>query len=300
MPKLTIVRGVSGSGKSTWANNQNATVVSRDQIRLALLGTAANFEEEQLVTFVEHAAIEGALRAGKDVISDNTSIEWKFVKALAGIGHKVGAEVELKVFDVSLADCIKRNEHRAMLGGRHVPIDVIKRQHERFQKTKNLTLEPVQEVVPYFPPCGGAPKVFLVDIDGTLAHMNDKRGPFDWKRVGLDDVDEVIADVVDRLRMSYETWSTLHCIVMSGRDESCREETERWLHDAGIPFDELFMRPEGDMRKDNIVKAELFDKYVRDQYDVRFVIDDRWQVCEMWLKMGLKVLNVSGLDRGEF
>jgi len=65
---------------------------------------------------------------------------------------------------------------------------------------------------------------------------------------------------------------------------------------AGVNFDELFMRPEGDMRPDNIVKAELFDTYVRDNYDVQFVIDDRDQVVDMWRRMGLACLQVAPGD----
>ena len=38
MSKLIILRGVSGCGKSTWAESQmgNPVIVSRDRIRLAL------------------------------------------------------------------------------------------------------------------------------------------------------------------------------------------------------------------------------------------------------------------------
>ena len=287
MGKFTIVRGVSGSGKSTWASNQNAVVVSRDLIRLALFGEES-MQDEAMVTTVEHAAIAHALRAGKDVISDNTNIEWKFVRTLADIAWKAGADVEIKVFDVPLADCIRRNDKRAAMGGRMVPHDVIKRQHQRFQGTKGKTLE-----LPFVPkPYAGTdakPHAFLVDIDGTLAHMQG-RSPFDWKRVGEDSVDQVIADIVNDLADSNTV------IVMSGRDGSCRAETEAWLYKHDIFFDALYMREAGDMRKDSIVKAELFDKYIRDNFNVRFVLDDRQQVVDMWRNMGLTCLQVAPGD----
>lgn len=114
------------------------------------------------------------------------------------------------------------------------------------------------------------------------------RGPFDWKKVGLDDVDETIAGIVNRLNDV-----DLVAIVMSGRDESCRDATEAWLLKHGIVYDKLFMRPEKDMRKDNIIKSELFDDYVRDNYDVQFVLDDRNQVVDMWRAMGIKTLQVA-------
>lgn len=302
MSKLTIMRGLAGSGKSTYAESvPGAVVVSRDRLRLALFGSdnqdyykSADLKQrEDFITKVEQNAIREGLRAGRHVISDNTNIETKYMKPFYKIAHAVGAEVEVKVIDVPLHTALERNRNRAAMGGRDVPEDVIRKQHDRFQHTKNQVVEMPPTPEPY----SGTPDAipaFMVDIDGTLAHMNGNRGPFEWHNVGKDDIDDVVRSVVFRMADDYAV------IIMSGRDESCRQQTEDWLVLHEIPFDELHMRPEKDMRPDNIVKAELFDKYVRDRYDVEFVIDDRWQVCEMWLTMGLKVFNVSGLDRGEF
>lgn len=301
MSKLTILRGVSGSGKSTWATQQNAVVVSRDAIRLAFFGSNDQDyymvdsdvlrEKENTVTVLQDAAIAGALKAGKDVIVDNTNTEWKFVKSIAKIGYRYGAEVEVKVFDVPLITAVMRDLGRHQAGGRRVGEQIIKNQYERLQKTKGLTLPEVPPVEPYAG-TPGKPKAFLVDIDGTLAHMRDYRGPFDWKNVGLDDVDEKIAYIVKTLALDPD----IRIIVMSGRDEVCRGETEEWLELHGIMYDDLFMRPEKDMRPDNIIKAELFDNYVRDNFDVQFVLDDRDQVVEMWRRMGLTCLQVAPGD----
>lgn len=310
MAKLVICRGCSGSGKTTWAKQQNGVVVERDAIRTMLYGTDGPEyyaedkdvlrERENRVTVLRDGMIESALRRGIDVYVSDTNIEWRYVKALAKIAHRLGAEVEIKVFDVDLETAHRRNLTRASAGGRDVHYAVIRKQHSRFQGTKSKTLEPVFVPAPY-EGTPGKPKAFLVDVDGTLAHMTG-RAPYDWKRVGEDSVDDVIADIVYRLRFGslHNDDYDLTCIVMSGRDGSCRAETEEWLNLYDVPFDHLFMREAGDMRPDNIIKAELFDTHVRDNFDVQFVIDDRWAVCEMWLRMGLKVLNVSGLDRGEF
>ena len=306
MPKLTILRGISGSGKSTWARQQNAVVVSRDNIRHGTLDIPADEyyavdrdvlrDREEMVTYLEHAGIAALLKAGKDVISDNTNIEWKYVKNIAKIGYRYGAEVEVKVFDVPLTVACDRDFYRAQAGGRSVGHDVIRKQYERFKSNKSMQLEPVQAVKPYRG-TPGKPMAFMVDIDGTLAHMNGRRGPFEWHNVGLDDVDMVIACIVQTLAESeYRGQREYQVIVMSGRDESSRIATTEWLSKHGILWDYLFMRPEGDMRPDNIVKAELFDTYVRDNFDVQFVLDDRPQVCRMWRAMGLKVLQVADPD----
>lgn len=297
---MTIIRGVSGSGKSTWSRQQNATVVSRDDLRVLLFPMPVEeyyqapsevfAAREQKVTVAQDAMVDAFLRIGQDVIVDNTNVQWKFVKALAKIGYRRGAEVELKVFDVPLKDCLARNDKRGMAGGRYVQPEIIKKQYESFSKNKSMTLDPVQVPKPYHG-TPGKPKAFLVDIDGTLAHMRDLRGPFDWNKVRLDEVDAVIAEIVMRLATSWD--KDFKVIVMSGRDESSRQQTIDWLKDYEIPFDELFMRPAGDMRPDNLIKAELFDAYVRDNYDVQFVLDDRQQVVDMWRRMGITCLQVA-------
>lgn len=304
MSKLTISSGVSGSGKSTWAESvPGAVIVSRDALRVALFqrDDAEYYRRKDLrecedyITKVEHAAILNGLKAGKHVISDNTNIEVKYMKPLLKIAYSVGAEVERKVFDVSLHTALSRNKLRAMMGGRDVPEDVIRKQHDRLQHTKNQPLPELPPLPAPYTGTPGKPKAFMYDLDGTSFHMNNKRGPYDLN-VDVDDPDEVVLDVVVRLQDT-----GLIGIGMSGRKEAARNATERAFEAFGIdPPTHLFMRADNDNRSDNIIKAELFDTHVRDLFDVQFVIDDRWQVCEMWLSIGLKVFNVSGLDRGEF
>lgn len=310
MSKLTILRGVSGSGKSTWAKQQNAVVVSRDDLRLALFGSdGPDYYEvsrdvlrsrEDYISVVEQAAIKAALRAGRDVVSDNTHTMMKYVNRVAKVGWAEGAEVELRVFDVPLDTALARVSQRAATMGRAVPAEAIKRQHDQFQGSKNKSLKtPVAPPAQYFG-TPGKPKAFLVDVDGTLAHMNGKRGPFDWKSVGVDDPDLVVMDLVNRLQVDNGYDERLSAIVFSGRDASCRQETMDWFTNWEFMYDYMYMRPANDFRPDNEIKAELFDTHVRDNFDVQFVIDDRAQVVRMWKRMGLKVLNVAGLDDGEF
>lgn len=53
------------------------------------------------------------------------------------------------------------------------------------------------------------------------------------------------------------------------------------------------MRNNLDDRKDTVIKKEMFDKYIDNQYIVDFVIDDRLSVIRQYEKMGLKVFNVN-------
>ena len=292
MSSLTIIRGVSGSGKSTTVNSRlrqgtHDISVSRDVIRESL-----GVVDERYVTEIEHGLIDHYLGRGLRVISDNTNIEWRFVRAIADIGYKHNADVDVAVLDVPLEDCISRNAQRSASGGRFVPEDVIKRQYSRFQNNKKLKLKKpeVLELERYTKPDNGN-KAIIVDIDGTLAHMSG-RSPFDWDRVGEDTVDEAVANII---RLAEQDGYVI--IIMSGRDSVCRDETAGWLFDNNIPYNHLYMREKDDSRKDSIIKLELFNKFVRNMYKVDFVLDDRDQVVKLWRDLGLKCFQV---DYGNF
>lgn len=65
------------------------------------------------------------------------------------------------------------------------------------------------------------------------------------------------------------------------------------MDDNNINYDYIFMREAGDMRKDTIIKEEIFWRDIADQFNVQYVIDDRACVVRNWIKMGLKVLAVG-------
>lgn len=133
------------------------------------------------------------------------------------------------------------------------------------------------------------PKAVICDIDGTLAHMNDLRGPFDYMKIGDDECDRIIRDLLISLSADDH-----HIIIMSGREDSCREATIQWLNKHDVPAHALLlMRKTGDHRKDSIIKLEMFEAEVNGKYDVRFVLDDRKQVVDMWRAEGIKCLQVE-------
>lgn len=293
MQELILCRGIPASGKSTWAKawvqaGESRVRVNRDDLRLMMFGKFHGVNEN-LVTKVEDALILKALRAGQSVVVDDTNIKHEYVKRLAAIGHSCNVPVSVKQFDIELDVAIDRNRMRSERGGNFVPVDVIERMHQALKDSG-----PVDVSVPvadkYEPKPDSIPAI-MVDIDGTLAQMGT-RSPYEWHRVGEDTVVEAVREVVNLMdNAGYAV------ILMSGRDGSCRQQTVEWLLVNDIAFDRLYMRDAGDMRKDSVVKRELFDKHVRDEYDVLFVLDDRNQVVDMWRDLGLRVFQVAP---GEF
>lgn len=52
-------------------------------------------------------------------------------------------------------------------------------------------------------------------------------------------------------------------------------------------------RKKGDFRSDEIIKKEIYDNHIKDNYNVLGVFDDRLKVIRMWEKEGLFVFNCN-------
>jgi hypothetical protein len=132
------------------------------------------------------------------------------------------------------------------------------------------------------------PKAIVVDVDGTVAKMKG-RSPYEWNRVGEDAPVADVIEIISALRRS-----GVKLVFLSGRDGSCRLETQAWFDKfIPVPYDGFYMRPAGNNEKDSVVKLRLFDSHIRDFYNVISVFDDRDQVVEMWRSIGLTVMQVE-------
>lgn len=309
MSQVIITRGVMASGKSTdaikWLHyGPNRIRVNRNDIRYQLYGTYWGHPiDENVVSVVEESTILAALKAGQDVIVDATHLAAKNANRIVKIARKGGADkISFMDFPVTLDLAITRDKFRQAKGERHVGEDVIRKTFERFHINPMTGVLPKAPLIEQFEPLvfepyvqtPGAPRAIIVDIDGTIAHHNG-RNPYDTTRYHEDTVDEAVQLVLSAW-MDYSNNSD-SVIIMSGRDEAYREVTEEWLRVNGVYWDFFYMRPEGDVRNDAIVKNELFEKYVAGFFNIDFVLDDRQRVVDMYRSKGLKVLQV---DYGNF
>lgn len=141
----------------------------------------------------------------------------------------------------------------------------------------------------------GTPPAVLCDIDGTLAIRGD-RSPYDYTRVGEDKLNEPVARFLHSAADGRFGGTPHRIILLSGREDTSRLDTEEWLTRHSIPFDELHMRPEDDFRSDALVKHELFGVHVEGRFDVRLVLDDRNRVVDLWRQLGLPCWQVNDGD----
>lgn len=302
---LIVLRGLPASGKSTWARSfvaedpSNRLALSRDGLRsmFADRDDAPFGCAEDEVTDIQKYAVRSMLKRGKTVLVDDTNLPHRRVREWLAMAEEQSVKWYVEDFTtVSVEECLRRN----VLRQRQVPEEVIRGMHQKFIKggraapnewlptrgSKHVTGEPYVR-----PP--GAPEAVIVDIDGTVADMEGIRGPFDFRCVGEDRPKQAIIDYV---RMHHAVGRKV--IFMSGRLESCRQETEAWLREhVGVPYEALHMRPRSRPRtKDTVVKLDLFDEYVRDRYTIHSVLDDRSSVVDMWRSLGLTALQVAPGD----
>lgn len=294
--RLTILVGISGSGKSTWAHEQwekdptGVIIVNRDNIRQLLYGYTEKtikdyynnnklFALEREVTRYEDTLIHEALAAGKDVIVDSTHLTIEYLERF----RYWNVTTEIRTFIIEPLEAIKRDMKRT----RQVGDEVIKKQYEKFKKLlnnkKTINFEPVSIS------CNESlPDCVIFDIDGTLAHMGD-RNPFDWKRVGEDTVDKSTAAIASYV---WDTKTNPTVIICTGRDSTSGYMTQKWLGENEIDYDWFHIRREKDMRPDWVVKEEMW-RDIATKYNIVGMFDDRLQVVRRARALGLKVFHVE-------
>lgn len=311
MSKLIITRGVPASGKTTWAlewlaeeSETKRVRINRDDIRHMLFGKYTGVDEFA-VTKMQESLLRAGMKNGYDIVLDNTSLYNKHVKDVLKIARDFFYEVEYKDFEVTMEEAIARDSKRE----RQVGEEVIKMFFKRHLPKGSMPEPPKVEMTQVFRPYvrnTELPTAYIFDIDGTLAHIDPEnpRDVYDASRAREDLVDDdvlYILQMIDGYAYDFEDGMKSEyspkIIIMSGRSEDHRKETEYWLADQGIIAEGIFMRPSGDTRKDSVVKNELFREHVEPYYNVCGVFDDRPQVIDMWKLIGLTVFNVGdGID----
>jgi len=305
--KIIVLIGVSASGKSYYAHNYvkqhpNTIIVSRDSLRMQLFGYSesnlCNYylnpkekikQFESIVTKFQDDLIYSAIERNFDVIIDNTHLTEDYIKHYKNFG----SIIQLEVIGKNIAEDILC--YRNFMRTKRVSEDIIKKQLHEFKKILeskifdeikefNEELEDILKTCSYKKIEGYDCYVF--DIDNTLAHKGN-RSPYDYSKVSEDKSDKSVIDVLNGLKESGNS-----IIIVSGRDYICSKETMKWLEDNEIVYDDIYMRAEGDRRKDWIVKAEIL-REIQKEFNVVGIFDDRRQVVNFNRKLGFKVFQVE-------
>ena len=286
MKKILILRGLPASGKSTYAKNlltQNPHIwkrLNKDELRAMLDNSVHTNPNEKFVVRVRDFMLVEALKEGKSVIIDDTNLSEKTVERIKQVIQKYMkdsgeiVDIEIKDMDTSLEECLERDKKREKKVGENVIMKMYKQHILKDERGPH-----------YQEQDDTLPVAILCDLDGTLAILHD-RSPFDTKHCETDLLNIPIAEILKTYHQK-----DVKIILMSGRENNARSQTMNWLAYNRIPYNALYMRASGDMRKDTIIKKELYEAHVKGQFFVQFVLDDRNQVVDLWrLELGLPCL----------
>lgn len=296
---IIVLRGLPGSGKSSYAatlkaaDPENTVVVNRDELRIRLFGKYSGLtrEEEDAITKAEVFLVKQGLEFGKTVVIDAMHLKRKYAKKWFAFSD----DVQFVDFEATLSALYHRNDYR----DKKVPETVIADLYKRFTKNGKLPEAPTREewesekkpggTFEKFNNDGTVP-VYIVDIDGTLAHNDGHRGWHDYDRVGGDKPHQ---DVIELVKVLNSKWDV---VFFSGRKEYCRKVTNDWLDDHLIPKGlGLYMRADDDNRNDDIVKYEMLQQFKADHpwSYIAGAIDDRPRILRMWHEIGITTFRVG-------
>ena len=279
---VIILKGLPASGKSTWAKQQvdanpgKYKIISKDIMRLMFDNGKYSKGNEKFILKVRDALILLTLQEGYCPVIDDTNLHPKHIETIKELVKGL-AIVEIQDFThISLEECIARDKKRP----NYVGEQVIRRMHRDFLQKRPEP--PAYDSV--------LPNALICDIDGTLAL-------FDRKAVSAYDRDftkDTLNIAVSTLLYRYHNDTTI--FLFSGRQEKDREETMSWLSMHNVPYHYLYMRQTHDQRGDYIVKSELYNEHIKDQYNIVAIFDDRLQVCRLWHELGLPLFRVGDPD----
>lgn len=273
--KLTILRGLPASGKSTYASElvaAGAVRVNRDLLREMM--NFSRFKHEDMVVDTEKFVVRGFLGKGIDVVVDDCNLNPANIDMWREVARLYAAEFDVISIETPVAECIARDKGRVKEVG--------------YQVINNMALE--YGLVNIDKP------VVVCDIDGTIADIEHRRhfvtgDKKDWAGFfGAMDGDTVRADVREMLEKDIMVGRQI--IFVSARPEDYREITTEFLKSCGLPTDYLLMRRSGDKRPDTMVKEQLYNRFLKN-LNVENVYDDRPSVIRMWRQLGLSVTDVG-------
>lgn len=319
MLKITMTVGIPACGKSTWSKEEvkkapeKVTRINRDDLRTMMSNYHFSDSNEKLVTSAKEFMIRQALRYGRDIIIDETNLNRRNFDDVVKIVKDMNLDCMVleKPFYVELDEAIARDKARA--GAAYVGEEVVRKfwkksggtQHKHYKPRVEIIQRQTEASVAFSIPEYNStlPTAIICDLDGTISLFNAKRSdgsvdvrhakahtrsPYDASKSHEDTLNEPVAMVLEAMFNAGH-----HIIFCSGREDTYREQTEEFLKKHCSFQYTLLMRKGEDLRKDSLIKSEIYDSHIAPNYNVLFVLDDRNQVVDFWRSRGLQCWQVA-------
>lgn len=282
--KLIMMKGLPASGKSTAAkelvkdNLGNYKRINRDDLRAMIDNGKWSKHNEKSIIGAEKVLAGMYLRTGYNVIIDDCNLSQKNYELWFNFASEIGATFEVVDFThIPIDECIKRDQKRP----NYVGEKVIKKMYNEFLAVPTPIIPKVLD--------RQLPPAFIFDMDGTLA-IHDGRSPYDYPKLESDIVNESVRTILNLVPQPRAVF------IVSGRPDTYREATERWLKTNEIEYTALYMRKGDDSRNDTIIKREIYQEHIEGKYHVMAWFDDRLRVCREIHRLGLPLFKCGDPD----
>lgn len=317
MPKLIVLVGPPGSGKSTYAQKFNLDF-SISPVRISQDDQG---KDGHLKLF------QKAIDFKDSIIIDRMNFDKKQRERYIKPAKEAGYEVEIVVFHVPRKTCFSRimaRENHPTINGASIIKDefgnLLHAEISEKEKTRQANsaldtffckYERVEDTeADKVTRLGWSDKkttVIICDLDGTLCnidhrlhHVQGEKKKRRWdlfnKEIPNDSLNTWCADLIEKMSVRTINSISIRTVLCSGRVDSTRNDTEEWLFEHAISYDNLFMRHRKDFRQDSVIKEIILDFEILPRYNVLFAIDDRQQVVDMWRRRGLVCLQCAPGD----
>lgn len=142
--QLLILRGLPGSGKSTfakkWVNESPSTRVrvNRDDLRMMTFDRKVNLtqKEEEAITALEHSLVVSSLSKGLNVVVDAMHLRPRYVTNWYKVASSLGTTASVHTFEMSLEELFVRNQNRPFVDA--IPTDVLSDMFNRLTRKGSL------------------------------------------------------------------------------------------------------------------------------------------------------------------
>lgn len=286
--KIIVLVGPPASGKTTYARELAKAgtpyvIVNRDSIREGR-GEYWVPDQEDYISDMEEYAVRSAIKRCLIPIIDATNLNPKTIEKWENLAKELNCEIEYKKFYISFKEALERDSKRERSVGKKVLIKFYTKYfYDEFVKEVGYD-DRIINKGNHKTPC------VILDLDGTSA-LHRNRLPYDWNKLDSDEFDPRMLQIIYKLHLA-----AVKIIFLTGRPNSVRDETEKWIKKYIWSDFNLIMRPTDDNRSGDIVKKELWEKYIEPNYNTLCVFEDSNKCVNMWRDLGLLTCQVANGD----